>query len=238
MIRIRGDVLPLNSSDPGSGSLKAADERRKTPGEIDWRYSIAELRADGAIHAVGLALIPVGWVALLAVQAGPSFAATAAYLLSLSLSFIASAAYNIWPVSRVKWLLRRIDQSAIYLLIAGTYTPFLATVGAWRSLMAVWAVAIVGVALRLWRPGQFDRLSIVLYLLLGWSGVLMLGQIVALLPASTPWLIATGGVIYSIGVIFHVWSRLRFQNAIWHGFVLAAASIHYVAVWTVVTATA
>lgn len=217
----------MKTAEPSAG---AAEGGPKTPGEIDWRYSSAELRADGVVHVVGLTLVAIGWVALLTVSTA---ATTAAYLVSLSFSFAASAAYNLWPVSRTKWLLRRIDQSAIYLLIAGTYTPFLAAADAWRSLALVWSAAVFGVVLRIWRPSGLDRLSIALYLLLGWSGVLMLGEVVPRLPSSTPWLIAAGGVIYSVGVIFHVWSRLRFQNAIWHGFVLVAAAIHYAAVWSV-----
>lgn len=227
-------VLPIIEA--RSGSIVADAERPGLrPGEIPWRYTLQELWADGVVHAAGLAFVAVGSIALAAAvrtASGAAIAATAAYLAALCLSFAASAAYNIWPPSATKWVLRRFDQSAIYLLIAGTYTPFLVTMSAWGALAGVWSAAAVGMALRMWRPGHFDRLSIALYLLLGWSGVLMLDRVITQLPAGVPWLIAGGGLTYSLGVIFHVWGRLRFQNAIWHVFVLAAASIHYLAVWS------
>lgn len=209
------------------------------PGEIAWTYTRAELWADGTVHAIGMISVAIGASLLLLVAPSVSKAASAAaaaYIASLALCFAASAAYNLWPVSRLKWVLRRIDQSAIYLLIAGTYSPFLAIAQAWAALAAIWSVALLGVALRLWRPDRYDRISIALYLLLGWSGVLMLGDILPALSVTTLWLIVAGGVTFSIGVVFHVWSSLRFQNAIWHCFVLVATSVHYAAVWSAVVA--
>ena len=99
-------------------------------------------------------------------------------------------------------------------------------------LLAIWATAIFGITLKCLFPGRFDKLTILLYLAMGWSGVMVAGPISQYLPAVTVWLIVIGGFIYSLGVIFHVWERLRFQNAIWHGFVVAAAAVHYGAVMT------
>jgi hemolysin III len=145
-----------------------------------------------------------------------------------------SATYNLFPVSRWKWILRRFDHSAIYVLIAATYTPFIAhmpmSVTSVALMAGVWGVAVVGIVLKLFFPGRFDRQAIVLYLALGWSGVMVYDVIADALPKFTLCLIAIGGVLYSAGVVFHVWERLRFQNAIWHGFVLLAASCHYAAV--------
>ncbi|RTL76706.1 MAG: hemolysin III family protein, partial [Bradyrhizobiaceae bacterium] len=145
-----------------------------------------------------------------------------------------SAIYNLWPISPVKWVLRRFDHSAIYVLIAATYTPFLAQMTDRRLgfllMGGVWSVALIGIALKVFYPGRFDKLAVVLYLALGWSGVMAYDSIAASLSSTTLWLIAIGGVLYSAGVIFHAWERLRFQNAIWHGFVLLAAACHYSAV--------
>ena len=149
-----------------------------------------------------------------------------------------SMAYNLWPVSPRKWLLRRLDHSSIYLLIAGTYTPFI-----WQMkseimtilLVVVWLTAAAGIALKLFWPGRFDRLSIAFYLMLGWSGILAYEPMAAALHTTTLWLIAIGGVLYSIGVVFHVWQRLRFHTVIWRGFVVTAALVHYVAVLSCVT---
>jgi hemolysin III len=145
-----------------------------------------------------------------------------------------SAAYNMWPVSHTKWILRRFDHSSIYLLIAGTYTPFIAqlkiSIASAGLLTGVWLAAGVGVVLKLVLPGRFDHVAVVLYLLLGWSGVIAYWSVIASLPSLTFWLFAVGGVVYSMGVIFHLWRSLRFQNAIWHAFVLLAAVCHYAAV--------
>jgi hemolysin III len=97
-------------------------------------------------------------------------------------------------------------------------------------LGGVWSVAVIGIILKLLFPGRFDRFAIVLYLAMGWSGVMVYDTIASVLPDSVLALIAAGGILYSGGVVFHVWERLRFQNAIWHSFVLLGAGCHYSAV--------
>ena len=145
-----------------------------------------------------------------------------------------SAAYNTWPVSRAKWVLRRFDHSAIFVMIAGTYTPFIAQMKgdlvAMGLLIGVWLTAVVGIILKLLLPSRFDRLAVVLYLLLGWSGAVVYEPVAAALPSLSIWLLAVGGALYSVGVVFYAWRSLRFQNVIWHAFVLVAACCHYSAV--------
>ena len=205
---------------------------------LAWNYDRAEIIADGVIHIIGVALGVVGAAVLLAIafRAARSVEAGSAviYVIGLLSMLGLSAAYNLWPVSPRKWLLRRFDHSAIYLLIAATYTPFLLQMKSGpvpaALLIVVWLTAAIGIALKLRWPGRFDRLSIVLYLVLGWSGLLAYAPVAEALRPLTLWLIAIGGALYSIGVMFHVWERLRFHNAIWHGFVLSAAGVHYTAV--------
>jgi len=162
------------------------------------------------------------------------------YVAGLVAMLTVSAIYNLWPVSRAKWVLRRFDHSAIYVLIAATYTPFITemplSVTSVGLLAGVWTIAVVGTVLKLGLPGRLDNLSIALYLAMGWSGVMVYNTLVETLPPSVLWLIAAGGLLYSFGVIFHVWERLRFQNAIWHGFVLLGAACHYSAVLSLVLA--
>ena len=145
-----------------------------------------------------------------------------------------SAAYNLWPVSPRKWWLRRFDQCAIFIFIAATYTPLFAQLTlddmTLALLIGIWAVAGLGATLKLALPGRFDRISIFLCLLLGSSGVLVFQPAVLALSTSTLWLIAVGGALYSIGVIFHMSDGLRFQNFIWHTLVLLAAACHYTAI--------
>jgi hemolysin III len=165
-----------------------------------------------------------------------ALAAAWIYGVGLVLTLAISFSYNAWPVSRTKWYLRRFDHSAIFLLIAATYTPFLER-GADDPLLlfmlvAIWLFAAVGIIVKCVFPGRFDRLAILLYLAMGWSGVLVAEPVASRIPAASMLLIVIGGVIYSLGVIFHVWEKLRFQNAIWHGFVVTAAAVHYSAVFT------
>lgn len=217
------------------------DPESLPPGAISWPYTLAELRADAVVHVTGVALVIAGLTCLLvAVRSGSAgeVLAAAIYGVTLLTAITLSAAYNMWPVGRTKWLLRRFDHSAIYLLIGGTYTPFMFKLQAWGLLVFVWAVAALGIAVKLGRPGRFDRASVALYLALGWSALPMLGHVMAGLQPITMWLIGVGGALYSFGVVFHLWERLRFQNAIWHGFVLSAAMAHLGAVWTAMLAPA
>lgn len=211
----------------------------KLPHAVKWQYDRAELWADGVIHVLGVVLALAGAVAMLVMflptMPAATSVASAIYLASLLVALSISAIYNIWPASPTKWFLRRFDHSAIYVLIAGTYTPLAVHMGdrALPLLIFVWGVALFGVVLKLFLPGRFDRLSILLYLALGWSGVMVYDTMIQSLPPAVFWLIAAGGLVYSLGVIFHVWERLRFQNAIWHGFVVVGAALHYCAVFFV-----
>lgn len=204
------------------------------------RYDFGEIVADGIVHGVGIVLALIGVTALIFyVTLWMSIGAIAAawiYGIGLVLCLSISFTYNIWPHSRTKWFLRRLDHSAIFVLIAATWTPFLQR-GIDQPLIAftlgvIWLAAVAGVALKCLFPGRYDRLAIVLYLAMGWSGVMITGRLSGFLSPVTLWLIVAGGVLYSLGVIFHVWEKLRFQNAIWHGFVVAAAALHYTAVLT------
>ncbi len=212
-------------------------------GSIRWNYDRAELIADGVVHVLGLTSGLVAATALIVLTGVfgtvSEILAVSIYAAGLLAMLGLSAAYNLWPVSRAKWVLRRFDHSAIYLLIASTYTPVIITqmsdsVLARVLLGAVWCIAIAGVYIKLRLPGRFDRLAILLYLALGWSGLVAYDVIVASLPSLALWLIIAGGALYTLGVIFHAWHRLRFQNAIWHGFVLLGAACHYTAVLDIV----
>ncbi len=155
------------------------------------------------------------------------------YVISLLTVLSISCAYNLWPPTPAKWILRRFDHAAIYALIAGTYTPFLAQLDDRRTaatlLALVWGAAAVGIATKLFLPGRFDRLSIVFYLGIGWSGAAIFATLLSSLPATTLWLILAGGVVYSSGVVFFIWQNLKFQTALWHGFVVTGAGLHLAA---------
>ena len=211
-------------------------QRINSPLAFAWEYRRSELIADASVHLTGLVLVVLGAIPFVVAAGGRdqrSLLAIGVYLGTLCFLFAMSAAYNLWPVSPVKWLMRRFDHAVIYLLIAGTYTAFLLPLnrsGPLLLLFAIWSAAAIGVVLKVRYPGRFDRASIALYLFLGWSGLLVFHQLAAWFSEQTISLILLGGVLYTVGVIFHVWSQLRYQNAIWHGFVLVAAVCHYGAV--------
>lgn len=198
----------------------------------------AETIVDGAVHVFGLIVAVVAGGTLLTLAVTRTAPAEVPYLVLYVVTLVAvlgiSLAYNMWPVSPAKRLLARLDQAAIFLFIAGTYTPFLATLGGTTASMVmtsfVWGASLVGVALKLIVPHRFGRLAIVLYLAIGWSGVLVFQSLAQTLPASTLWLLLAGGVTYSFGIIFHLWEKLKFQNALWHVFVVLGASLHLWAV--------
>ncbi len=196
-----------------------------------------ELAADGAVHVVGLCLgLPAAIAVVAAAARAPGqLEPVALYAAGLAAMFGCSAAYHLFRASRRRDWLQRL---AIFAMIAGTYTPFtLRLERAWALGLtaAIWLVAALGMILKLWRPRRVSKMmrgsiSVALYLALGWIGLLALGPFMASLAPSTLLLLAAGGVIYSAGVVFHLWERLPYQNAIWHGCVLVAAAVHYLAV--------
>ncbi len=199
--------------------------------------SSAEYSADKAVHLVGIAASLVAFAVLLFLYLPHGTwamdVALVVYALTAIGLFCASAAYHLVPTVRLKPLLQRFDHAAIHFKIAGTYTPLVVMIGglyAYGILTVVWIGAAVGAGLRLMFGDRFDRLSIPIYLVLGWTSVALTWMMFERLPMGAAILVVVGGLLYTVGVAFHVWERLRFQNAIWHAFVLCASTCHFVAV--------
>ena len=203
-------------------------------------YSRNELIADGIVHVIGIAAGIAAAIALAVMaiaRADPwNAAGLGVYAFGLIAMLVCSALYNMTNRGRGKEIFRRLDHAAIFLMIAGSYTPFaLLAIGGdigFALLLFVWLIAGIGIMMKLAFPPGWERLSIATYLLLGWTIVFALDPLFTAISPLGLSLLATGGVIYSIGVIFHRWTSLPFQNAIWHVFVLVAASCHFVAVLT------
>ena len=201
------------------------------------RYRRAEIAADAVIHALGVGFALIGGPILIGLVAAEGEAwpivAISIYVATLIAMFTASAGYNLIPIDSWKGWLRRLDHSTIYLKIAGAYTPFAAiSIGGFvgKALLAtVWAVALLGLALKLLYPRRFEILSIVLYLALGWAAVFVAGDVARSVDSVALILVLIAGGLYSVGVIFHLWERLPFQNAIWHLMVLSATAVLYAA---------
>jgi len=201
-------------------------------------YDERELALDRAIHWIGIAAGAAGAIALLVVFVGGhgshGILAVLLYAACLMAMLCCSAAYNLSaPSPRQEWL-RRFDHAAIFLMIAGTYTPFtvLRLGGGWSILLTalVWSIALAGAAAKLAFPRRLEGASVAIYLALGWIGVVAARPIVAALDPTVLILLAAGGLLYTVGTAFHLWRSLPFQNAIWHACVLSAAGCHYAAV--------
>jgi hemolysin III len=202
-------------------------------------YSTAEKWLDNLIHLVGVGLSLTGAGILLAyvIPGGNPLhiAAASVYSLGLLAMFACSAAYHMITTPWLKEWLRRFDHAAIYLMIAGSYTPFAlvgmkaSATGIWLLVM-VWLPALLGVLLKLCWPRRLERVALVLYVVLGWIGLIVIGPLFNALSSLTLIMILIGGVLYTAGVAFHLRTSLSFHNAIWHTFVLMASGVHYVAV--------
>jgi len=201
-------------------------------------YDNAEISADRIIHAIGVTFGLVGGATLLTVAAETAnvtgLIATILYVIGLVAMLVCSAAYNLSLDSPRRELLRRLDHAAIFVMIAGTYSPFTLgrLDGAWSIWLAgfVWGAALLGAVAKLTVPRRIERYAVVLYLALGWVVLVALEPLLAALHPAVLVLILAGGLLYSAGVAFHLWRGLRFQNAIWHALVLGAAVCHYAAV--------
>jgi hemolysin III len=201
-------------------------------------YRYGELALDRQIHRIGVAAGTLGTVVLSFASAATGsmaiLASSLVYAAGLMSMLLCSAVYNHGRKSRQRERLRRLDHAAIFVMIAGTYTPF--TVNrlppTWSVAMtaAIWGVAVAGAALKLLQPRLLESVSVLPYLALGWVGLLALAPLTSVLDRETMMLLGAGAALYTLGTPFHLWHRLPFQNAVWHCFVLSAAGCHYAAI--------
>jgi len=201
-------------------------------------YSVKEEIAHSAIHGLGILLSIVGLAALVLVArrtGDPSHVlACSVYGATLILLYLASTLYHSIPFPRAKRMLRVLDHSAIYLLIAGTYTPFtlisLRGRWGWTLFGLVWGMAVLGIALKVAAIERFRWLSIVLYLVMGWLVLIAIEPLMLAVAPGGVRLLLLGGVAYTLGIIFYLWRRLPYHHAVWHVFVLAGSVFHFFAV--------
>jgi len=149
-------------------------------------------------------------------------------------AFSASAIYHMTPWKHMRPIFRRFDHAAIFLKIAGTYTPLVVLIGSNFSFLvlgAVWATALFGVIRRLFYWSEPGMGSTLLYMGLGWASMALVWPMIQTIPAISFWLVLTGGITYTIGIIFYKWESLKYSNAIWHGFVLAASGCFFIAIF-------
>ncbi|MDH5928329.1 hemolysin III family protein [Vibrio lentus] len=207
-------------------------------------YSDIEERANAITHGLGVVLGVVGLILLLIrafdYQADMlTVASMAVYGSSIILLFLASTLYHSITTEKTKRLLKTLDHCAIYLLIAGSYTPFLLvglrTPLAMGLMAVIWGIALVGIIMKIAFVYRFKRLSLFIYLAMGWLSLIVVYQLAMNIDLGGLVLLAVGGVIYSLGVIFYVAKRIPYNHAIWHLFVLAGCACHFFAIYLYVT---
>jgi hemolysin III len=202
-------------------------------------YSRTEYRLDAVVHVVGI-LFAINASLWLIAQVVSNYAglsvvvSVSVYCAGLLAMILASAGYNLSRQGPSKDILRRFDHAAIFVMIAATYTPFAANRlgGATGTalLAAIWLCATAGVLMKFAFPRQFEKVSIALYLAMGWMVVAVIEPLADSLATVDLWLLVAGGLVYSAGVAFHVIERIPFHKAIWHALVLVAAVLHFIAI--------
>lgn len=201
-------------------------------------YTLGEEIANCTVHGTGVALAIAALVLLIvfAVNAGGGVRLFAAIVfgVTLILEYTASTLYHAFPQPTVKYIFKILDHCGIYLLIAGSYTPFclvtLSDSGGWVLFWVVWSLAFVGIAFEAFWPYRPRWLSAAIYLGLGWIVVFLYGPLVRELDPAGLWLLVAGGLAYTIGTIFYVLKRVPYMHSVWHGFVLAGSALHFLAV--------
>lgn len=199
------------------------------------RYTAGEELANSLTHGFGLLLSVAGLIGLMLAAAGiHEIAACLVYGVALVLVYTTSTLYHGVHNAGAKRVLRTLDHIAIFLLIAGTYTPFvliaLRGVWGWSLFAVVWILAALGTIFELTTLRRHRRAMIALYVGMGWVGLVALKPLIAALPGPGLWLLFGGGVSYTVGVAFYVWRTLRYHHAVWHLFVLGGSVLQYFAV--------
>ncbi len=201
-------------------------------------FSLAEEITHSVTHGVGAALSLVGLILLVvrAAQRGDAVQVVSfsIYGVTLVLLYLASTLYHAFRRPRLKRLFKIFDHAAIYLLIAGTYTPFL-LVGlrgawGWTLLVIIWGLALLGVSFKALFIERFQIPSVILYILMGWLSVVFLKDLAANIPLGGLIWLAAGGVLYTVGVIFYALQKIPYMHVVWHFFVLGGSLCHYLAV--------
>ncbi len=226
--------------------MQKVPDLHRSPSNWDaGEYGREEEIANAVTHGLGALLSISGLVVLLVLSAADPdpFRTVSAvvYSASLCLLFLISTLYHSPLPPRMKKLLQILDHCAIYLLIAGTYTPFLliSLKGVWRyTLLAiVWGLALSGIVFKALFRDRFEKLSLLTYIAMGWLVVVVIEEMIAKVPATALVLVVVGGVVYTLGTIPYALERIPYNHAIWHLFVLGGSVFHYLAVYQVIAST-
>ncbi len=199
------------------------------------KYTFGEELANSITHGLGIALSIAGLVVMVVFSATNGDAwhvvSSAIYGSTMILLYTASTLYHSFQNPNVKRVLRVVDHSMIYLLIAGTYTPFtLVTLRGgwgWSLFGVIWGLALAGIGFKLFFTGRFPKISTIIYIVMGWLAVIAIKPLMEVLPAGGLFYLFAGGLSYTLGVIFYVWHKMPYHHAVWHLFVLGGSVLHF-----------
>lgn len=205
----------------------------------DSRYTLGEEIANSITHGIGAGLAIAGLIFLVYYSAVYGtvwhIVSCAIYGTTLVLLYTISTLYHSIPSPRFKSVMRILDHSAIFLLIAGTYTPFtlvsLRGPWGWSLLGVIWGAAILGILFQTALQKSWVSLTVALYVLMGWAIVVAVKPLLDVIPTEGFLLLLYGGLAYTLGTAFYIWKQMRFHHAIWHVFVLAGSAFHFFAVF-------
>ena len=207
-------------------------------------YTLGEEIANSVTHGIGLALAVAGLTVLVVLSAiyGDAWRVVSfsIYGGSLIILYSASTLYHSVQHPKAKRIFRTLDHTSIYVLIAGTYTPFMliavrGTMG-WTLLAIVWVMALTGIVWKIFFLGRFEVVATIMYIFMGWLGVIAFRQMLVSIPPLGVTMLFAGGIAYTLGVIFYAWEKLPYNHAIWHLFVLGGSICHFFAMVTLVKA--
>ncbi|PTX97986.1 hemolysin III family protein [Opitutus sp. ER46] len=205
-------------------------------------YTPAEEVANAVSHGIGLVLSVAALVLLVVFAAlrGSAWHITACTIFgaSLVLLYTSSTLYHSVRHERVKLVLRKLDHAAIFVLIAGTYTPFLLVnlrgPWGWSLFGVIWTLALGGIAMKVWFTGRFRVVSTIIYIVMGWLIIIAIAPMMRVIEPGGIWLLVGGGVCYTGGTVFYLWRSLPYHHAVWHLFVLGGSVCHFFAVFSFV----
>ncbi len=189
-------------------------------------------------HGIGAVLSLVGFVVMLilSIRNGNPWviAGVVVFGLACFAMYISSTLYHSFPIGRIKRFFRILDHTSIFLLISGTYTPFLLVYmqNAWGwSLFAIlWSLTLIGFVFKLFFTGKLDKLATIVYVLMGWIAIVAIKPAIMYIPFQALMLMLAGGIFYTSGVMFYLWDKLPFHHVIWHLFVLSGTLFHFIGI--------
>lgn len=202
------------------------------------KYTLREEIANAVTHGLGviLSVVALTLMVVYAFLGGDPWRIVSVSIFgaTLIILYVASTLYHAIPHPPLKRVMRVLDHSAVYLLIAGTYTPFLLVnmrgPWGWSLFGVLWGVAAAGCVYKVFFTGRWEIISTILYIIMGWTALVAIKPAIVMIPAQALILMVIGGVLYTLGTIFYAWGRLPYNHAVWHLFVLAASAIHVAAV--------